>query len=78
MDRYEAELRKAVEVASPIPTKLYGMFVGFIFVGATRGVCGDTFYYRNPQTNEYHYETEFGRKMRLKIRENKFQRYAKK
>ena len=78
MDRYEAELRKAIELAIPIQVKFYHLVHAFRFVGATKGINQNTYYYWNPQESEYCYETDFGRQMRIKYRENKFQRYAKK
>lgn len=78
MDRYEAELRTAIDLAIPIHAKFYHLVHAFRFVGATQGINQNTYYYWNPQENEYCYETDLGREIRIKSRKNKFQRYAKK
>ena len=78
MDRYEEELRKAIEFASPIQAKFYHLFDAFRFIGATEGSSSRIYYYMNPLTGEYCYETDFGREMRLNIRRNRLKNYTKK
>lgn len=78
MDKYAAELEKATKEATFIPADLRTRIVGFIFLGATQGKRGTIYYYRDPLTDEYYYESEFDREMRLLIKKNKFKNYRKK
>lgn len=78
MDKYQAELEKAIKEATFIPATLYSWVIGFVFLGATQGPRGTTYYYRHPSTGEYYYESEFARTMRLKIRQDRLKKYTKK
>ena len=77
MDKYEAEMERAIKEATFIPKELYSWVVGFVFLGATQGQRGTVYYYKDPQTDEYYYESEFDRKMRLLIKKNQLKRYTK-
>lgn len=78
MDKHQAELEKATKEATFIPADLRSRVVGFIFLGATQGPRGEKYYYRDPITDEYYYESEFDREMRLLIKKNQLKKYAKK
>ncbi len=78
MDKYVEELEKATKEATFIPADLRNRVIGFIFLGATKGTRGETYYYKDSSTGEYYYESEFDREMRLLIKRNQFKNYRKK
>ena len=77
VDKYEAELKMAVEKATYLPSILQKEVPSYRYLGATEGKYGKTHYYKKGEDN-YYFESDFAREMRLKIRNNRLKKHTKK
>lgn len=77
VDKYEEELKKAVEKATYLPSILQNEVPSYRYIGAVDGKYGKTHYYKKGE-DTYYFESDFSREMRLKIRNNRFKNYTKK
>ena len=78
VDKYEQKLKTAIEKAGYLPSILHWKVPCFQYLGAAEGKHGKTHYYYDGTEDTYYSESDFAREMRLKIRRNQLQKYAKK
>lgn len=81
VDKYEAELRTAIEKAERVSGVIEICVPYFRYVGATKrdeNMESVTHYYCNDKNGTYYYESEFAKQMRIHNRQRRLQRYAKK
>lgn len=78
VDKYEAELREAIEKADYIPSIDYYKIPGYRYLGTARAQSEKRHYYYSSSDNRYYYESDFAREMRLKIRNERFKNFTKK
>lgn len=81
VDKYEEELRTAIEKAERITEEIEICVPYFRYVGATirdENAESVTHYYCNDRNGKYYYESEFAKQMRIMKRQRRLQRFAKK
>lgn len=77
VDKYEEELKIAIEKATYLPSILQKEVPGYRYLGVQEGKYGKNHYYKK-NGDIYYFESDFSREMRLKKRNNRFKNYAKK
>lgn len=78
VDRYEEELRIAIEKADYIPSDEQYKIPSYRYVGRSDKGYEVRHYYCEQSTGKYYYESDFARNMRIKLRNNRLKKYAKK
>lgn len=78
VDKYEEELKKAKEKAGFIPSFNRWKVPYMKFLGTIQGERGNRHYYYDETEDTYYYESDFDKEMRLKLKQSKFKKYAKK
>lgn len=78
VDRYEAELRTAIEKAERVSGVIEICAPYLRYVGATKRGESITHYYCNDSNGTYYCESEFAKQMRISNQQRKMKRYAKK
>ena len=78
VDKYEAQLRTAIEKADYIPSIDYCKIPGYRYLGTAQVKSEKRHYYYSSADNRYYYESDFAREMRQKIRNNRFKNFTKK
>lgn len=78
VDKYEEELRIAKEKAERISGPMEICVPYLRYVGAIKTGESITHYYFAQSTGTYYYESEFAKQIRIRNRQRRLQRYAKK
>ncbi len=77
VDKYEEELRRAQVTAERVTREIEILVPYLRFVGIIEG-SGKTYYYCNDHSGKYYCESEFAKMIRIKNRQKRMQRFAKK
>lgn len=78
VDKYEEQLKTAIEKASFIPSDVRWRVPYMQFFRTIQGERGNKHYYYDDIEDKYYYESDFDKEMRLKLQQNKFKNCTKK
>lgn len=76
IDKYELELEKASKEGRSIPTELENMIGNMIYLGVKNTSGKNYYFYKDKETNEYYYDTDYSREFRKQLRENRRRKYV--